>query len=77
MGPLGALRSASLEGARFLGLEQDIGSLEPGKLADFILLDANPLEDIRNTTRIRYVVKAGVFHRGEDAKRVESEQLKE
>jgi Tol biopolymer transport system component len=71
MGPLGALRSASLEGARFLGLDRDIGSLEPGKLADLIVLEANPLEDIRNTTRIRYVVKAGVFHRGEDAARVE------
>ncbi|MBL8268968.1 amidohydrolase family protein [Steroidobacter sp.] len=71
MGPLGALRSASLEGARFLGLDRDIGSLEAGKLADFILLDANPLEDIRNTMRIRYVVKAGIFHRGEDGTRVE------
>ena len=59
MTPLEALRAATLDGARYLGLDKDIGSLEPGKLADLIVLDANPLEDIRNTESIRWVVANG------------------
>jgi Tol biopolymer transport system component len=67
LGPHGALRSASLHGARFLGAERDLGSIEVGKLADLIVLDANPLDDIRNTTGIRHVVKAGVLYDGDTA----------
>lgn len=60
-----ALRSATLCGARGLGYQRDLGSLEPGKLADLIVLDQNPLEDIRHTTAIRYVMKNGVLHDGD------------
>ena len=42
MGPMGALELASREGAYFLGVPQDVGSLAVGKLADFVLLDKNP-----------------------------------
>ena len=59
---LEALRDATLNGAQKLGLEQDLGSLERGKLADFVVLDANPLEDIHNSQKIRYVVKDGVVY---------------
>ena len=45
MTPLEALRCATLNGARYLGLDKDIGSLEPGKLADLVVLDANPLDE--------------------------------
>ncbi|MFN8582003.1 MAG: amidohydrolase family protein [Gemmatimonadaceae bacterium] len=61
-GPMGALEIASLFGARFIGKEQDLGSLEVGKLADFMVLNRNPLDNIRNTTDIKYVVKGGVVY---------------
>jgi imidazolonepropionase-like amidohydrolase len=62
LGPMGALEIASRHAARFIGREQDLGSLTVGKLADFMVLDRNPLEDIRNTTAIRWVVKGGVVY---------------
>ena len=65
MGPLGALKVASLHGARFLGADQDIGSLENGKLADLIVLNSNPLDNIRNTLDMRYVMKGGVLYESE------------
>ncbi len=64
LGNLGALRLASLEGARFLGADKDLGGLEPGKLADLVVLGSNPLEDIRNTLDIRYVMQGGVLYDG-------------
>jgi imidazolonepropionase-like amidohydrolase len=59
MTPLEAIRSSTLAGARYLGLDKEIGSLEPGKLADLIVLDANPLENIRNTHSVRYTIVNG------------------
>jgi Tol biopolymer transport system component/imidazolonepropionase-like amidohydrolase len=53
------LRVATIFGAEAIGLEQDVGSLEPGKLADLIIMDKNPLTDIRNTDSIRWVMKNG------------------
>ena len=66
LGPLRALEASSLNGARFLGLERDIGSIAPGRIADLVLLDADPLDDIHNTRAIRSVMKDGVLH-GRDA----------
>src|SRR5688572_22480724 len=65
MGPLGALKVASLHGAHFLGADQDIGSLETGKLGDLIVLNSNPLENIRNTLDMQYVMKGGVLYDAE------------
>ncbi len=59
MTPIEALRSATLRGAQYLGMDKDLGSLEPGKLADLVILSANPLENIRNTTSIDQVVQNG------------------
>ena len=59
MTPMQVIRCATLNGAQYLGLDGDIGSLEPGKLADLIVMDKNPLENIRNSESIRYVMLNG------------------
>jgi len=59
MTPLEALRGATMHPARTLGMEREIGSLEPGKLADLVVLDANPLENIRDTDKVRQVMLNG------------------
>jgi hypothetical protein len=59
------LRVGTIHGANAIGMEQDLGSLEPGKLADLIVLDANPLEDIHNTNTVRFVMKNGRLYEGE------------
>ncbi len=59
--PVEALRSATLNPAKFFGLDQTLGTIEQGKIADLVLLDASPLLDIRNTQRINAVVANGRF----------------
>jgi len=56
---LEALQTATINPARFLDREDELGTVEPGKLADLVLLDANPLDDIANTRRISAVVVNG------------------
>jgi len=57
--PENALRAATINAARMIGREKEAGSVEAGKLADLVILDANPLDDIHNVRRIFRVVKAG------------------
>lgn len=57
--PLEALRTATVEPARYLGATDSLGTVEPGKLADLVLLDGNPLADIHNTRRIAAVIANG------------------
>jgi imidazolonepropionase-like amidohydrolase len=63
MEPLEALRAATLDGARYLGLEDQLGSLRAGKLADLVVLDADPLADIHNSAKIAFTVKNGEIWR--------------
>ena len=64
LSPLETLRLATLGGAAAIGYEQDLGSIEVGKYADLLILDKNPLHNIRNTAFIRYVMKNGVLYDG-------------
>jgi imidazolonepropionase-like amidohydrolase len=59
--PIEALQTATLNPAKFLGMEDRLGTIEKGKLADLVLLDANPLDDIRNTQKIAGVVVNGRY----------------
>ncbi|MFQ5674634.1 MAG: amidohydrolase family protein [bacterium] len=65
MTPLEALRSATLAGAEYLGLDHDIGSLQLGKLADLVVLNKNPLENIRDSEDILYVMVNGRLYDAE------------
>ncbi|HUE90348.1 MAG TPA: amidohydrolase family protein [Vicinamibacterales bacterium] len=61
LSPMAALQAATRNAARAFGLDRDLGTIEPGKLADVILLDADPLADIGNTRRILAVVSNGTY----------------
>lgn len=59
MTPMQAIHCATINGAAYLGMDKEIGSLEVGKLADLIVINENPLDDIRNSDKIKYVMLNG------------------
>lgn len=59
--PTEVLRSATIDPARFLGIEGDLGSIEKGKIANLVLLDGDPIPDIHNSTRISAVFLSGRY----------------
>lgn len=59
MSPHRALIAGTINGARYIGMDADLGSLEAGKLADLIVLEENPLENLRNSELVRYVMVGG------------------
>ena len=65
-----ALQTATINGARYHGLDRDLGTIEAGKLADLVVMSEDPLADIRNTRAIRFVIKQGVVYNGDDLARV-------
>jgi len=64
------LRAATILGAEAIGFGSDLGSIEGGKLADLLVLDASPLDDLRNTTAIRYVMKNGRLYEADSLNEV-------
>jgi imidazolonepropionase-like amidohydrolase/Tol biopolymer transport system component len=65
MSNMDALKCATINGASYLGMDKEIGSLLKGKLADFVVLDANPLDDIRNSDKIKYTIANGRIYDAE------------
>jgi imidazolonepropionase-like amidohydrolase len=63
MKPLAALQAGTLNGAKLLGWEGQIGTLKAGYLADIIAVDGNPLDDVAALTRVRFVMKGGTVYR--------------
>ncbi len=62
MTPMEVLVSATRNGARAMGREQDFGTLEPGRIANLVVLDADPLASVSNTRRIALVARGGHVH---------------
>ena len=61
---------ATLNAAQFEGMEEQLGTIEKGKLADLVLLSANPLEDISNTQKIAAVIVNGHYYSGKDLEKM-------
>ena len=76
MTPLEVIRCATVNGSKIIGRPQDLGSIEPGKLADVVIMDKNPLEDIHNTNTIHWVMKNGELFEGDTLNQVWPEQKK-
>ena len=68
--PYEAIEIATISGFRHHGLDHALGSIEMGKYADLVIMTKNPLENIRNTRAIEYVLKNGVVYSGKDASRI-------
>ena len=75
MEPLNVIKAATIDGARYIGMEEHIGSLEKGKLADLIILNENPLEDIYNSDKINQVMLNGCIYDAETMNQVFPEKI--
>ena len=76
MTPMEVLRCATVNGSKIVGRPQDIGSIEPGKLADLLILDKNPLDDIHSTNSVHWVMKNGELFEGDTLDQIWPEQKK-
>lgn len=70
MTPHQALRCGTLNGAKYLGMDKDLGSLEPGKLADLMVVDGDPLSNIRESKRVELTVQGGRVYEAATMKRL-------
>ena len=76
MTPLEVLRCATQNGSKIVGRPEELGTLEPGKLADLVIFDKSPLDDIHNTNTIHWVMKNGELFEGDTLDQVWPEQKK-
>jgi len=76
MTPLEVLKCATVNGSKIVGRPDELGSIEPGKLADLVIYDKNPLDDIHNTNTIHWVMKNGELFEGDTLNQVWPEQKK-
>ncbi|MGA8103351.1 MAG: amidohydrolase family protein [Candidatus Acidiferrales bacterium] len=60
--PMEAIQAATIVPARVMGVDKEVGTVEPGKRADVILVDGNPLESIHNIRNVRYVITGGKMY---------------
>jgi imidazolonepropionase-like amidohydrolase len=60
--PAAVLKAATINGASALGIDDKLGSIEPGKLADLVVVGGNPLDDIKAARNVKFVIKDGVVH---------------
>ncbi len=74
MNNLDAIRVATIIGAEAIGLDQDLGSIEAGKLADLVILSKNPLDDLRNTNSITHVMKNGRLYEADSLREIYPEK---
>jgi imidazolonepropionase-like amidohydrolase len=65
MSPMAAIKAATIEAARLIAMDREVGTIEPGKAADLVAVPGDPLTDIRAMTRVRFVMKGGVVHKDE------------
>jgi imidazolonepropionase-like amidohydrolase len=63
MTPAQALRSANLSAAELLGMQDEVGSIEPGKFADIVAVPSDPMQDIQQLEKVDFVMKGGTIYR--------------
>ena len=68
MSPLAAIQAATINAAELMGWSQRVGAIEPGKFADIIAIEGNPLDDITQLEHVKFVMKGGETVRNDWAK---------